>query len=77
VPSLLLGCLELIITHDQKLIFTDFVAACFLVRSHGFAGNRVNKLVPKAIAGLLVHLSKRDALAGGDSRVQSDGTGYK
>jgi hypothetical protein len=42
---------------------------------HWLSGDCIDKLLPKAIACLLVDLPKGNALARGDSRIQGDRTG--
>jgi hypothetical protein len=65
----LFGCFELIVLHEKKVVLPDFVSARLVVGLHLLAGDNVDKLVPKAIACLLVELSKGYALVCGESRV--------
>jgi hypothetical protein len=65
----LLGCLQLVVTHLQKLVLADLITAPLIVGLHRLSGDRIHELLPKAIACLLVDLSKRNPLARGDGRV--------
>jgi hypothetical protein len=42
---------------------------------HNIAGDRVDELLPQAIAGLSVHLPERNPLAGGDGWIKRYGAG--
>jgi hypothetical protein len=66
---LLLGCLQLVVMHLQKLVLPDLITAPLIVGLHRLSGDRIHELLPKAIACLLVDLSKRNPLARGDGRV--------
>jgi hypothetical protein len=41
---------------------------------HPLARGHIDELLPKAVAGLLIDLAERNALAGGHSRTQGNGT---
>jgi hypothetical protein len=71
----LLGCLEFIIPHEQKLIFADFVAASLLIGGHRLTCDDINKLLTEAVARLLIDLPERDAPFPGDGRIQRDRAG--
>jgi hypothetical protein len=71
----LLGCLELVVTHEQKLVLAHLIAAALIVGLHRLSRDHIDELLPKTVAGLFIDLPKRNALARGYSRKQRDGTG--
>jgi hypothetical protein len=70
----LLGCLKFVVTHEQKLVLAHLIAAALIVGLHRLSCDHIDELLPKTVAGLFIDLSKRNALARGDSWVQGDRT---
>jgi hypothetical protein len=61
-PSpLALGCLQLIVTHFQKLVLAHLIAAALIVGLHRLPRDHIDELLPEAVAGLLIDLAKRNA----------------
>jgi hypothetical protein len=63
---------DLLVFNREIGIFRVFVPAALVRRLDRLAGHIVDELLPKPIAGLLVDLPERHALAGGRSRVKSN-----
>jgi hypothetical protein len=75
--SLLACLLQLLLFHNDELIFANLVASTFLVCPDGLTRNRVYELVPETVAGCLVHLPESYPLARIDRRVQGNRTRHE
>src|SRR5262249_4439590 len=62
----------LFVADDGKLIFADLETTRLVGRLHDLAGDRVDQLLTQPVAGGAVDLAKRDALGGGDRRVEGN-----
>jgi len=54
--------LQLLFLHHEELVLTNLVAAPFIRGLHHFTRDGIDKLLPKAVAGLPVHLPEGNPL---------------
>src|SRR5262249_51826750 len=74
VSALDLDLLDFLVVDLDVLAFADLVAATHLLPRDRLAGLRIDHLLAKTIAGLLVDAVKRYALRGRGSRIERDRT---
>jgi hypothetical protein len=70
-----LDSLNLVIFNRDVLALPDFVSTAFVLGADGLARYIVNELLTQAVAGLLVDVAERNALAGRGGGIERDGTG--
>ena len=66
---------EVPVLDEQKFVLADFVAARFVRRVNGFAGDGIDKLVFEAMAGASVDLPEGDSFGGRSRGIERDRTG--
>ena len=71
----LLRGLQLLLLHHQELVLADLIPTSPIVGLDHLAGDRIDELLPQAIAGLPVDLPERNSLGGGESRIKANRAG--
>jgi hypothetical protein len=69
-PTLLPRSLKLPVFDQQMLLLADIISARFVGRLHDLACDRIDQLMPQAVAGLPINLSERHALGCGHRGIQ-------